>query len=400
MDLYHHDEPHFTRWVIGNDYLREPFIVVDVGVQGGEHPRWQFLGDKVQVFGFDAISETIDRILVDGPKPNRSYEALALGNEDGERVFYVPQNTFSASFYPVDEFAAGARHGDGAVGARTVPIRKLDTLFAEGKIPAADYIKVDAEGFDAEVLRGASNYMAQSNVLCVTVETGLRPNRNYARGPFADINEILAPQRLVVFDLNCVRIARPAFQEQLKTKPWFKPDPMHHMPALDVGQPAYFDFVFARDFVEEQNEPELFPRLPKSVVEPTADKLIKAMINFELHGLMDCAVDIAVKFRQTLSARLDVDEAIALLIRRPPYARNSADVLNCLNMVVELRNLVNSVTATAAQASAQNEQITSAHRTDSFKTSDDSERSVRYLASALLRELGRRIKNGRLFYFR
>ena len=41
MDLYHHDRPPFTRWVIENGLLHEPFVVIDVGVQAGEHPRWE-----------------------------------------------------------------------------------------------------------------------------------------------------------------------------------------------------------------------------------------------------------------------------------------------------------------------------------------------------------------------
>ena len=32
MDLYNNDSPAFTSWVIENDLLREPFVVIDVGV--------------------------------------------------------------------------------------------------------------------------------------------------------------------------------------------------------------------------------------------------------------------------------------------------------------------------------------------------------------------------------
>jgi hypothetical protein len=51
------------------------------------------------------------------------------------------------------------------------------------------------------------------------------------------------------------------------------------------------------------------------------------MINFELHGLMDCAVDMAVTFRSVLSSRLDVDRAVDLLLMPPPNPRNTADVM-------------------------------------------------------------------------
>jgi hypothetical protein len=33
--LYTNESPAFTTWVIENDLLEEPFVVIDVGVQGG-----------------------------------------------------------------------------------------------------------------------------------------------------------------------------------------------------------------------------------------------------------------------------------------------------------------------------------------------------------------------------
>jgi hypothetical protein len=50
----------------------------------------------VRVYGFDAISEAIDRIKAAGVRPYRVLRAIAIGNEDGEREFFVP---------PMDECA-------------------------------------------------------------------------------------------------------------------------------------------------------------------------------------------------------------------------------------------------------------------------------------------------------
>jgi len=405
MDLYHHDQPPFTRWVIENGLLHEPFVVIDVGVQGGEHPRWELLGDLVRVYGFDAISEAIDRInKVKAGRPHRVYRAMALGNEDGEREFLVPANTFSASFYADWRGSTAARHGDGAQGRRMVEIRRLDSLFAAGEIPAADYIKIDCEGFDPEVLRGARTYLARSNILCVTVETGFDVSLIYPRTAFAEINDIVVQHRLLVFDLNYVRYPRPAYVAARAKHPWPPADPMHDAPYLDVGQPGTFDFVFCRDFVAEDVCPKKFPRLAGSVTSPTVDKLIKSMINFELHGLMDCAVDLGHHFHSLLEERLDADEAIALLTRRPPHARNTADVVECLRMVAALRTRVIDTDQDMARKAARIAELegTLAAQSGEFETQlaefeaklmsqmsefDNKLRSVRFLSTTLRREL-------------
>jgi len=40
MDLHFNTNSRFTRWVIETATLQEPFVLVDIGVQAGEHPRW------------------------------------------------------------------------------------------------------------------------------------------------------------------------------------------------------------------------------------------------------------------------------------------------------------------------------------------------------------------------
>jgi hypothetical protein len=122
-------------------------------------------------------------------------------------------------------------------------------------------------------------------------------------------------------------------------QPLPEPDPMTEIPHLDVGAPGTLDVVFCRDFVAESVMPARysFAQVPKG--EPSADQLIKAMINFELHGLMDCAYDLAVHFRERLRERLDADKAADLLLARAPHARNTADVVNCLRMIAQLRSL-------------------------------------------------------------
>src|SRR5215470_2540602 len=146
MDLYSHAEPSFTQWVVANKLLHDPFVVVDVGVQGGEHPRWEHLGVFAHIHGFDAIHEVIDGLkAAHRERPTRSYYAMGLGNEDGQRDFHVAGQPYESSFFTPDRFQTGERNGI-VLGSRTVDIRRLDSLFADGMLPPADFLKLDCEG--------------------------------------------------------------------------------------------------------------------------------------------------------------------------------------------------------------------------------------------------------------
>jgi FkbM family methyltransferase len=336
VDLYNHSNPPFTNWVIANGLLRENFVVIDIGCQGGEHPRWSFLGDKLEFYGFDPIEEAINALRQAG-KPGRKYFELALGERDGESEFLVTGNTFASSFLWGKDCLASNGFPEIRRGTRKVPLRRLDSLFAERLVPTADYIKLDCEGYEPYVLEGARKYLAASAPFCVTTETSFNASSLFPHSHFRAVNEILTEYRLRVFDINVVRAARSSCAAALRGRPWPEPDMLSEAPHLDVGAPATLDVVFCRDFVAEAGTDYSDGFALVAPGRPTADRLIKAMINFELHGLMDCAFDIAARFRDVLELRFDVDRAAELLLARAPHARNTADVTNCLSMVAKLR---------------------------------------------------------------
>jgi FkbM family methyltransferase len=222
MDLYHHTNPPFTKWVVDNRLLADKFTVIDVGCQGGPHPRWKALGDFVEFHGFDPITEVIDRLDYEyRSQSNYYFHSMALGNQDGQREFYVKADSFSSSFYPPSDSALiDDLHRNGVrCGARTVEISKLDTLSRKGRIPLADYIKIDCEGFESEVLLGGKQYLGASAALCITVETNFHTSPEYPYTHFSTLNELLLPYGLCVFDLSYVRPPCPNYAATLSGAP-------------------------------------------------------------------------------------------------------------------------------------------------------------------------------------
>src|SRR4051812_36066993 len=99
MEIFFNTNPEFTKWMVDTGALHETFVVIDIGVLGGESPRWQCLGDHLVVHGFDAIKEVIDDLSAKNKAGNKSYRWFAIGNEDGERDFFFnPNNPTSSSF--------------------------------------------------------------------------------------------------------------------------------------------------------------------------------------------------------------------------------------------------------------------------------------------------------------
>src|SRR5262245_41281361 len=140
VDLAFTDNAKFTKWVVSQRLITEPFVLIDVGVQGGEHIRWDPLDDYLIVHGFDPIEEVVQKLMeLNQSRSSRHYHYMALSDTDGEQSFYFnPVNPTASSMY---KQGANRFSVETADQRRMVPIRRLDSLFAEGVIPRADYIK-------------------------------------------------------------------------------------------------------------------------------------------------------------------------------------------------------------------------------------------------------------------
>jgi FkbM family methyltransferase len=303
MDLGFNRKAEFTKWVVSAGLLTEPFVLIDVGVQGGENIRWRALGDHLAVHGFDPIGEVAQTLTEENRgRSNRHYHYMALGDADGERAFYFNSaNPTASSMY---RQGAGRFEVETVEQVRMVPIRRLDSLLAEGVIPKADFVKIDVEGFEKDVLLGARDLL-RAGVLGLQTETNFAVSPSYPKGHFATLAELALENHLLVFDVAFNRIPRASYQRALVRKGL---EPISELDAL--GRPATVDVLFSRDLIDEVDHPDNYqgPCRPFSV-----SQLIKSMIIFELHALNDVALDTAERFAERLGAHLDVDRAVQLL---------------------------------------------------------------------------------------
>jgi FkbM family methyltransferase len=303
MDLGFNRKAEFTKWVVSAGLLTEPFVLIDVGVQGGENIRWRPLGDYLVVHGFDPIEEVVQTLIEENRgRSNRHYHCIALGDADGERAFYFNSaNPTASSMY---RQGTGRFEVETVEQVRMVPMRRLDSLLAEGVVPEADFIKIDVEGFEKDVLLGARELL-HSGVLGLQTETNFAVSPSYPKGHFGTVAELALENHLLIFDIAFNRIPRASYQRALIRKGL---EPISEHDAL--GRPATVDVLFSRDLTDEIDHPENYqgPCRPFSV-----SQLIKSMIIFELHALNDVALDTAERFAERLGAHLDVDRAVRLL---------------------------------------------------------------------------------------
>ena len=177
--------------------------VVDIGARGGLHPCWVDCSIVVQGVGFDADAEECARLNARGDGVR--YLPYALGSRDGAKAtLYITDSPGSSSLLEpnrevLDQFLYGSRIS--VTTTTPVTLTTLDTACERHEI-APDVIKLDIQGAELDVLRGAVRTLA--NALLIESEVEFQPL--YVGQPlFRDIDAFMAKKGWVPWR----RIDRP-----------------------------------------------------------------------------------------------------------------------------------------------------------------------------------------------
>jgi FkbM family methyltransferase len=142
-------------------FLKPGMIVLDVGAH---HGLYSLLASKKvgiagKVFAFEPSPrelKALRRHLMLNRCRNVKLEECALGNEDTESDFYV-----------VEDWAAGCNSlkppdVDASTSRIRVQVARLDDWLAEHRIRDVEFIKLDVEGAELDVLKGAEALLSRA----------------------------------------------------------------------------------------------------------------------------------------------------------------------------------------------------------------------------------------------
>lgn len=144
---------------------------------GAGHPKYDSVTKLFSLFGWTGINvEPLDDefLLLQQDRPQDENIKCLLGSEDGSKSFFAGpfNNRGSSTTDPalVDRYEREfGQHFNEIV----VPVRRLDQIFESKLRPRVDFLKIDVEGAEADVIKGAN--LGKLNPKILVVEA-TRPN--------------------------------------------------------------------------------------------------------------------------------------------------------------------------------------------------------------------------------
>ena len=164
--------------------------IFDVGAHHGETAKKfaeRFPAARIRCF--EPVSVTYARLCRNvAPIRNISCHRAALSDHDGEATIYLTGESHTSSL------VAPAT----VLGAEVVPTRSVDSIARELHVDHIDLLKIDAEGADLDVLRGARRLLEGARIAFVLVELSFNPGQAH-HVLFDDVRAFLQPFGFAVF---------------------------------------------------------------------------------------------------------------------------------------------------------------------------------------------------------
>jgi FkbM family methyltransferase len=153
---------------------------VDIGARDGVTDDLMSLCTAVNVIAFEPEPTEAQRLqeVEDGRWRSMTVIPAAVSDTNGQATLYVPQSKQSASLLPhnaslVEEFGFENMHG---IGTKvSIPSCTLDQLLSDGHLRKASYIKIDVEGGELSILKGATSVLV--TVVAMRIEVSFLKQR-------------------------------------------------------------------------------------------------------------------------------------------------------------------------------------------------------------------------------
>ena len=142
-------------------------MIFDVGANIGQSAS-KFINEfpNSKIHSFEPVSNTFQALQKRfGENSNLTIVKTALGEENGTMEIFVPRHSTMASLVKPKEFLESEK----------VTIKTIDTYCQENDISQIDLLKIDAEGYDLKVLKGATSMLQNHAIKLILVELGFDP---------------------------------------------------------------------------------------------------------------------------------------------------------------------------------------------------------------------------------
>lgn len=296
-----------TRYLVEetNVFREDPVKIVDVGARWGYNSEWSAFKPYLHVYCFEPDADECKRLNAKAEK-NIKYIPCALGRDSGEAVLYETKLSASTGLYKTNTsyFSRLLNRDNGITVEETLlKLRTLTQALEEFGVDSIDFIKLDVEGAELDVLMGGEKYLQNPALFGILSEVRFQEEINGCP-IFWQLDQYVRRSGFRLFDLQFHYQSRHALPYP-GLADYRTPDGERFFAYTTHGQMMDGDALYFRDL--------LIPTNRGIRATATANKLLKAAAFYELYCLNDCAAELIIANRLVLETKIDCNLLLDLL---------------------------------------------------------------------------------------
>jgi FkbM family methyltransferase len=153
----------------------QQYVLIDIGARDGMDPLWQSFHDILDFIGFEPDPKECAQLNADAQKYGNTRHRIyphAIAGTEGPRPFYVTRFAFSSGLHKGNPAWLERFPFTNLDVLREIEITttSLDKFCFQQSLDHVDFIKIDVEGAEYDVLEGSLNMLASQKVLGIKTE--------------------------------------------------------------------------------------------------------------------------------------------------------------------------------------------------------------------------------------
>lgn len=291
---------------------RAPFVLIDAGCSGGIDEAWRAFGPSLVAHAYDPDIAACEELQARERFEHVHYHARHVGLPESHP--FARQRREDATRWPntniwgrvtagyLAERAQNSAPPEDAAPAAPPRVADPSDVIGVAEIVRAenlatvDFLKIDVDGPDLEVLESARDMLTSSRVLGVGMEVNWFGSANPSEHTFHNTDRFLREQGFTLFGVTLRRYSRTDLPAPFEKEAFAY---------THFGQPYQGDGIYVRDLASD-HQTELAAEYPP-------EKLLKLACLYELIGVPDCAAEILNRFESRLWAFGDTEPLLDAL---------------------------------------------------------------------------------------
>jgi FkbM family methyltransferase len=177
-------------------------IIFDVGAHKGESINFfRSLYETAKIYSFEPEPENFSILSLVAMQANTHAFNFAIGDRDENAAFYSQSISHLGSLLPINRQSTDSISYANNASNHKIIVKKvmLDTFCSEHSIPHIDILKIDVQGFEVAVLKGAKSILAHTD--CATIEVSLYDFYDGNKSGLLNIEQLMNEANFELWDI-------------------------------------------------------------------------------------------------------------------------------------------------------------------------------------------------------